>query len=469
MIDSKIIFCPDWTRSIHPTTSNLPTSPCRISTDSRTMAPGDLFVALSGENFEGTDFAEEALKKGALGLVYPTRTHNNKQDQIPSLIKRFEDRFFIEVNDTHKYLKAVAKAHISQWKQKGGRVIGITGSNGKTTTKEMLAFLIESLIGDKLLYGHGSFNNQIGVPLTIFRLLPGHELAIIEMGTNQKGEIASLCDMALPDMGIITNVSKTHLEYLGDEDGVFLEKRALYDSVMKNSKREGAFILNADNPYLRSLSPNKNVITFGERFGSQKIQFRYGKVQIDDIVLKNTSITGKHNLTNLTCSFLMARYLFPHRVQELLNAAARFCPRPNRSSWVKRGRTDIFLDAYNANPTSMKMAIEGFMEAVSRADVSLENVLWIVGDMNELGEHTESCHEELGEILQNLGARHIIFVGRYYRYFKKGLPPKLPGLHHLQCTNDLKNTLGTNPIGSFEMVFIKGSRSLQLETFIDIK
>ena len=461
-IDSKIIFCDQFimAKSVPASHDSLGIS---ISTDSRTLTRKDLFIALSGPQFNGLDFAQAALDKGALGIVFSK--NQDPGGRITHLMKKYQDRCSIEVKNTFDYLKSIASTHVAEWKKSGGRVIGITGSNGKTTTKEMLAFMIEALIGDELLYTKGNLNNQIGVPLTLSRPSSKHKWAIIEMGTSRIGEIQILCDMAMPDMGIITNVSKTHLEYLKDEEGVFQEKRALYDSVMKNSNHEGIFVLNADNKYLRTLPKNKNVITLGEQFGTQKIHFDKSGIKINGILLKNKFITGKHNFINLACSFLMAKQLFPDRVDELREAAACFQPKFNRSSWIKHGQVDIFLDAYNANPTSMKAAITGFMETVYQRKIKWQNVLLIVGDMNELGEQTEVFHQELGEILRKTFVHHIVFVGQYYKYFKQGLQREAL---HLEHVNDFTDVLGKNYFNSFKMVFIKGGRSLQLESLVDI-
>ena len=464
MINPHIIFSHQFiiTTSFPP-----PDNPpgIRISTDSRTIEKGDLFVALSGPQFNGLQFAKSALDRGALGVVFSKDQETNQI--IPNLMKSYRNRFFIEVKETYEYLKSITMAHVSQWKMSGGRVLGITGSNGKTTTKEMLAFMIEGLIGDTLLYTKGNLNNQIGVPLTLCRLLlHQHKLAIIEMGTNQSGEIQDLCDIAMPDMGIITNTSKTHLEYLKNEEGVFQEKRALYDSVMRRSNNKGAFVLNVDGEYLRTLPQNKNVITFGEKFGTQKIQFNEKEVRINEIPLRNEFITGKHNFINLACSFLMAEKLFSDRVDELRERAAHFQPQFNRSSWIKHGHVDIFLDAYNANPISMKAAISSFTETVLHRKLKWQKILWIIGDMNELGDQAEVCHEELGETLRMSPAKNIVFVGRHYGPFKQGLQKEAL---HLKKISDFTETLGKRYLDSFDMVFIKGSRSLQLESLVDIK
>ena len=467
MIDTGIIFDSQFSRSL--VGPRPPAGKILLSTDSRTLTKNNLFVALSGPHFNGLDFALHALEKGAIGVVY-TKDQDSK-NLIPSLFKKYNGCHFIEVSDTYEYLKLVAQAHVTQWRDMGGRIIGITGSNGKTTTKEMLAFMLKSIIGDELFYTKGNFNNQVGVPLTVFKLHPDHSLAVIELGTNQPGEIGRLCEMTSPNMGIITNISNTHIEYLKDRAGVFQEKRALYDAVMTKPQKGALFVLNADDEYLRKLPEKKGVITFGESFGAHRIHPLKQGIQIDiageTFTLKNDAITGAHNFINLACSFLLVQKLFPTRVDDIITAANNFCPPTNRSSWIKHRQSDVFLDAYNANPASMKAAIDGFSNALQVKNIAPEHTLWVVGDMNELGEHAAIFHRELGETLDRANAVNVIYIGQYYNYFQEGL--KNCKAHHLNTVHDFKNALGAEYFDAFKAIFIKGSRSLQLESLVDIK
>ena len=465
MIDPKIIFHEKWIKK-NLSSCPIASGPLEISIDSRTIKAGNLFVALVGPNFNGLNFAQEALDRGACGIIFSQDELSGSK--VSSLVKKYCDRYFIEVSNTYEYLKWIAHDHLIEWKKRGGRVIAITGSNGKTTTKEMLSFILRGVMGEELFCTHGNLNNQIGVPLTLFQLRPTHRLAILEMGTNQKGEIKILCDLALPDMGIITNISGTHLEYLESEEGVFQEKRVLFEAVMKNSNNEGVFVINRDDKYLCRLPQNKNVITFGEQQGGQKIQLRSGEVKVAGMQLKNEFLTGKHNFINLACSFLMAKEVLPNRINELAERAEEFRPHSNRSSWIKKGQTNIFLDAYNANPISMKAAISGFLETVKQRKIPLDHVLWIIGDMNELGEQTVGLHRELGAILNEFSAGSVVFVGRYYRHFQQGFADGHERLHHVNEIGDFEQILGKGYLDSFQAVFIKGSRSLQLESLVDI-
>ena len=464
---------------VGPVAKKLREQTVAISTDSRSIGPGELFIALSGPRFNGVEFAEEALARGAWGVVFAPQQvggegHQASTFQAPtsflnisphmsSLHQRYRDRHFIATPDTLKYLQGVARAHVLEWKKSGGRVMGITGSNGKTTTKEMLAFMVQSLMGDKLLSTRGNFNNHIGVPLTITRLSSRHTLAIIEMGTNRPGEIQALCQIAVPDMGIITNIAAAHVQYLGNEEGVLREKMALYHSVMENSQGRGLFVVNADDPHLRTTPLASGVIAYGALHGEPRVQFLPHGVEIGPVKVQNKFITGKHNLTNLACSFLMARALFPDHSDNLIQRAADFRPSYNRSSWLKRGRSDIFLDAYNANPTSMLGAMEGFLAVVEQKKLSMDQVLWIVGDMNELGFEAPSAHHQLGEAMGKMGALHVVFVGHHSGDFKRGFKGRV---HQLERIDEFYPALGQQYLDSFGMVFIKGSRSLKLESLL---
>ena len=465
MIDMSTILCKKHiiSKECHLEINKLPHQ-VNISIDSRAIQKGDIFVALSGPSFNGCDFIEQSLDKGALGVVFSRSDHDNHSD----LFARYQNSLFIKVKDTRQYLKDIAKTHLSLWKNKGGKVIGITGSNGKTTTKEMLSFLLKEMMGEKLLSTQGNLNNQVGVPLTIFKLLPSHKMAIIEMGTSEKGEIKILSDIAIPDAGIITNISAAHLEYLENEEGVFREKKALFDSVMENSNNEGIFIINRDNKYLRKLPQKKKTIFFGkERENNQhQLQFKKNGFQMNEHNIENEYLTGEHNFTNMACSLIMACTLFPSHQDEFIERAKKFKPSRNRSSWVMKDSTSIFLDAYNANPTSMKESIKAFSQVVNEKKLKGDEALYIIGDMNELGGRTESSHQQLGEFLAKEVNGKIIYIGRYYHHFQKGFPGST---HHFHKVEDFQNTLGAKYLSSFKMVFIKGSRSLQLEELVDIR
>ena len=437
-----------------------------ISIDSRTLSPGSIFVALTGPRFNGADFILDALKKGASTVVYSRGELS--EERLLGFKEKYLGSIFIEVTDTHQYLKDEARKHLIQWKEsRGGRVVAITGSNGKTTTKEMLAFMAKFILKDQILCTEKNLNNQIGVPLTIFNLTKQHSLLILEMGTNQLGEICILSDIGLPDMGIITNISETHLEFFKTIEGIFQEKRTLFDSIMERTERQGVFVLNSDDRLLRTLPNYKNVVRFGENCGDIRVQFGNKSVVVGTHCLQNHFITGKHNFINLACAFLMAEQLFPGKVAELTVAASGFHPHLNRSSWIKSGRgTHIFLDAYNANPASMEMAMKGFDEERCRRGVKCRDTLWIVGDMNELGELTESAHRELGSRLCKLKGENIIFIGKYQSFFRLGFSKQ--GLHCFETVDDFIAVLGKDYLNRFDLVFIKASRSLQLESLVDI-
>ena len=216
------------------------------------MSKEEIFVALSGPNFNGTDFFKEAIKKGASQIIYSQK--DISKEHLLLLESPSQNYKFTEVENTYDYLKIEARKHLQKWKYLGGKVIAITGSNGKTTTKEMLAFLVSHIIGNELFYTKNNLNNKIGVPLNVFNLSSRHRLAIFEIGMNKQGEIQELCDIIAPDGGVITNIGDAHIEHLRNKSGVFEEKKSLYNSVMKNSNQKGIFIINTDDIYLKNTS-----------------------------------------------------------------------------------------------------------------------------------------------------------------------------------------------------------------------
>ena len=287
----------------------------RISTDTRKIEDGDLFIALDGANFKGHKFCEQALEKGAAGVVF-----HGDEKLFSELSTKYPSAYIVRVDDTLKFLQASGAAHIRAWQDQGGLVIGITGSNGKTTHKEMLNFLLTDLFGDEVIATKGNLNNHIGVPLTLVSVKNHHKVAIVEMGTNHPGEIEVLCNLANPDCGFITNIGESHLEFLIDKDGVFKEKSELYHYI-KNKK--GTFVANINDPYLAKLEQYDGFVSVGKSGKVQTLSnyphsfhFNCGK----DIELRNKNLHGEHNYYNLTVCFTLSAQLFPNHVDKLLEA-----------------------------------------------------------------------------------------------------------------------------------------------------
>lgn len=411
----------------------------QVSTDTRTIKPGDLYIALKGDNFDGANFCDQAIDAGA-SLTISSNPSSKNNISVPDSLLFFQD---------------FARERIKEWKKLDGNnvVIGITGSNGKTTTKEMLYHLLAYVYGEKVHCTQGNFNNHIGVPLTINRLENSHTISIIEMGTNHKGEIKTLADIGLPDAGIITQIGDSHLEFLIDRAGVFEEKSALFHSVKKN-KKKGVFVIDGEDPYLQKLKlDQEDVSVLVKNFQGDSIQ--------TSETLENSNILGRHNFKNLSMAFELAVALFPKHKPDFINAAKTFRPKFNRSSWTEYDGARVFLDAYNANPSSMRASVESFVEFINLKGVPLKDVCFILGDMNELGENAHSFHKEIGELLKSLKVENAIFVGQYSDSYNSGFSKVTK---QFNSAEELKNSFEN----SFPYLFVKGSRSLQLESIFAI-
>ncbi len=421
--------------------------PGGVSTDTRKINKDAFFFALKGDNFNANGFAEKAITLGAKYALVDEEEYANNST------------IFL-VENVLKALQQLANYHRKQFSIP---VLGITGSNGKTTNKE----LIHAVLSKKFntLATIGNLNNHIGVPLTLLRLNSTHEFAIIEMGANHQGEIAELSEIAEPTFGYITNIGKAHLEGFGGIEGVKKGKSELYKQLQKNN---GNVFINADDEVLNELAFSNNKITFGckklyDCIGKDltlgetvSLQFtsRYGEKDWSKLPIINTQIVGRYNFINCLAAACVGQYF---RVDDNLikEALENYLSDNNRSQLVKTERNTILLDAYNANPNSMKAAIENF------ASYEAENKLVLLGDMFELGEYAETEHEALVKLLVEKKLENCILVGKE---FSK--------LHQTQFTTFettdragqyLKNKTITNTT-----ILIKGSRSMKMETLKDV-
>ncbi len=432
--------------------------------DSRKMEDGQSFFALKGENFDAGSFIPQVLKKGCSLVIC------EDSPEILSYSKNYPDTAFIVCEDTTTYLGQLAHFHMLAWKrEKPERVIvGITGSNGKTTTKEMLSHFLNASFPGKIISTQGNLNNHIGVPFTLLSAQKKHQILIVEMGTNHPGEIKFLCDLAKPEAGIITSIGPAHLEFFKTVDNIFLEKKTLCDSVVETTQGLGYFVVNKDDTYLSQIKPFKGLITFGESAGDFKISFSNQGVIVDlikeKIELQNENLIGSHNFKNLVASFLLAFSLYPKEKEKFLAAAKSFKPSNNRSTWIEKGNKKFFLDAYNANPGSMRASLQGFVEYLKKSNIPLSECFFILGDMNELGENAPRLHQEIGLYLKNLGISQVAFIGRFSEHYSRGF-------------GDGKNIFDSKKSfekdwdfisKKFKYFFIKASRSLQLESILDI-
>lgn len=437
----------------------------KVNTDSRSFKAGETFVALVGENFDAFNYIEGVLNLDAKVIVI---THTDERAALcESLSILYPKTIFITVTDTLLFIQELATLHMEAWKKadKDRIVIGVTGSNGKTTHKEMIYFLLNELLPGKVLATKGNLNNHIGVPLTIFRLNKKHKVAIIEMGMNHSGEIQVLCDIAKPQHGMITNVGAAHIEFLKSMENIFKEKGTLYDSVVKNSKGKGMFVVNGDDVYLSKLKKTPGLTTYGEKNGDVKVAIKNGEIVFNmsktPVLINNKNIFEHHNLKNLAGTAILAMKLFPKKIKKVEEAASSYQqPSMNRSQW----ENNIFLDAYNANPSSMRVSLDSFVTIMKNKNISLDDCYFVLGDMNELGDHAAPMHKEIAAHVKELGIKNVTFIGRYREFYKEGYPNPTSNYLTKEEFRDEWIKIKKN----YKFIFIKASRSLELETLMKV-
>jgi len=417
-----------------------------ICTDSRLCPEGSLFFALKGENFNANAFALSALIKGCAYAVV---------DEAQYAI----DERFILVDNVLETLQQLATYHR---KQLGTKIIGITGTNGKTTTKELIASVLKEKFD--ILYTQGNLNNHIGVPLTLLQLEPEHQIAVIEMGANHPGEIKALCEIACPDYGIITNVGKAHLEGFGSFEGVKQTKAELYDYIFENGK---AIFINKDNEHLVEMAENAGFRAHDGRRRDFSLDPNnlgssiHGKitacspflemecvVDLYDKFYVKTKLIGSYNAENVMSAVIIGDY-FVMGKKRIQRGLERYIPQNNRSQLTKTPHNKLVVDAYNANPTSMKAAILNF------AQMEVPNKTLILGDMFELGEQSPIEHQNVIELLQQNKFENVLLVGKDFKNTENSF----------QCFDDVSeliNFLVQNPIRE-NYILIKGSRGVKLE------
>jgi len=431
----------------------------KVITDSRKIASGDTYFAIKGNVFNGEDFVEQAILGGAISIVV------SNDREWKSLADENLNVFFVVVPDTIVALQELSIYRLKEWDQKKDKtVIGITGSNGKTTTKEMMASILERAFPKEVCFTRGNFNNHIGVPLTILSIKNEDSIAVIEMGSNHPGEIKFLCDLVQPSSGLITNIGASHLEFLESEEGVFLEKKSLYDEVARAENKRGLFIINGDDHYLKKLPRTKNSL-YLESGANYQLRDDGAVLIIDEVSYKitNSNILHQYNWNNMALAFSLCLSLFPRKSDELLLGAKEYCPPANNRSQLIHypGGRQIFLDAYNANPSSMESSLRDYFDQVGEFK---SETLLVLGDMNELGGKSEKYHEELGSLVFRLGASSVLYVGENSLAFGRGYKKKFKNFGNVESLASEWLNLSKN----FKYIFIKGSRSLQLERLIDI-
>lgn len=421
-----------------------------VSIDSRNCPKDAMFVGIKGANFDGNLFVEKALE---LGCKYAITDNPEIGVGNPNII---------HVEDSLKALQDLACYHRCKFNIP---VIGITGTNGKTTSKELISTVLSKEYN--VLYTQGNLNNHIGVPLTLLRLNRSHNIAVVEMGANHPEEIAFLCKIARPNYGIITNVGKAHLEGFGSFEGVKKTKGELYEWI---AGVEGKIFLHADNPHLVKMSGDLDTIKYGEagdNFVSGKIISctpyinvnlslngnASGENQTYEI---NTQLIGDYNLSNILSAACIGRF-FGVMDEDIVAALSEYTPTNNRSQCTRTERNTLIVDAYNANPTSMEAAIKNF----SKIETSDKKVL-ILGDMKELGGDSEAEHIKVLNQIKYLGFTECYFVGSEFAKVA-------PSLGFTQCFSDvdlLAEHFQSNSIEN-STILIKGSNSTRLTKIVD--
>ncbi|PRY09854.1 UDP-N-acetylmuramoyl-tripeptide--D-alanyl-D-alanine ligase [Pontibacter ummariensis] len=413
---------------------------CRhVSTDSRAEQNESLFFALNGPNFKGAKFALQALEKGAKYAVVDD----------PHMAA---DNVFV-VDDTLQALQDLARHHRQQLSIP---VIGITGSNGKTTSKELVYAVLSQKYNT--LYTLGNLNNHIGVPLTLLRIKPEHEMAIIEMGANHIGEIALLSSIALPTHGMITNIGKAHLEGFGSLEGVARGKSELYRYL---EAHRGTVFINTGNEILMRLGHSvENKITYpaqGDYYHSELLEASPYVVYRDEEGNEvQTQLVGSYNYENMAAAACIGKF-FGVPLQKANEAIASYNPVNNRSQVLQKGSNTVILDAYNANPTSMAAAVRNF------GGMKAPQKVVILGDMFEMGEESQAEHRALGEVVAEQPFDTVLLCGKDMKYAAAVNSKFL----HFETKQELQQWLQEHPITE-SYVLVKGSRGMGLETLLEV-
>lgn len=408
----------------------------RISTDTRKIQPGDIYVALKGEHFNGNQFAHQAL---ALGAAYCIVDENHGEPH-PHIIR---------VADSLGTLQSLAGYHRQQLSIP---VIGITGSNGKTTTKELMAAVLRAQY--RTTATEGNLNNHIGVPLTLLSITPDTEIAIVEMGANHAGEIASYCRYARPDFALINNCGKAHLEGFGSIEGVRRAKGELYDFIREH---DGTIFINNDLDYLQDMARG---ITRRFSYGQSNADI-IGRDVSDTPLLKvavlnhmleseiRTRLTGSYNLPNVLAAIAVGIY-FKIPIETIREALEAYVPGNSRSQWIKTGRNELILDAYNANPSSMEAAIRNF------AAIPAASKILLLGSMKEVGNYSTTEHQKVVDLCRDLGLKQVFLVGSEFATADmKGYPWFADSL-------SLKTYIQSQQWRQ-QLILIKGSRGSRME------
>lgn len=408
----------------------------QICTDTRKILDGSLFFALKGDNFNGNEYAQQAIDHGAKYAIIEEKEYETDQT--------------ILVDNALLCLQDLANHHRKQFDIP---FIGITGSNGKTTTKELIAAVLEKKYN--ALVTEGNLNNHLGVPFTLLKLRKEHEIAVIEMGANKPGDIEELCDIAEPTHGIITNIGKAHIEGFGSYEGVIRTKTELYNAI---DQINGTVFINADDPILLKNAPATDLITYGKK-GQVKseiialnplLSFQWKMSDYESPVLE-TNLVGSYNLSNFTTAVCIGLF-FDVEADDINTALAEYTPTNNRSQISEVNSCTLIVDCYNANPTSMMGALENFKAMEGK------HKLAFIGDMKELGDISEKEHLAVVNWITENQIESVLIGDEF---------SKVATEHEaFKTVEDFMNQSEKNKNISNHLILLKGSRSIQLELLI---
>ena len=412
----------------------------KITTDSRHCPANSLFFALKGERFDGNQYAAKALEAGAAYAIIdnPEYLSGDRMILVDNVLDCLQQL-------AHRHRKAL-----------GIPVIGITGTNGKTTTKELLASVLATKFN--VLATEGNLNNQIGVPLTLLRMNPDHEIAVVEMGASHPGDIDELVHIVAPNYGLITNVGCAHLEGFGSFEGVLHTKGELYDYLRHTN---GKIFINQENKDLMGIAHGLEQITYGQHEGA----FAVGHVvesnpfltfdwkQQGKIHVVETHLVGAYNIDNVLAAVAVGRY-FKIPAERISRAIAAYEPTNNRSQYKKTERNDLIIDAYNANPTSMKAALDNF------ASLPVHPKAVVLGDMLELGKTSDELHSRIIRQLQAKAFDKVYLCGQHFARTADGFPS-------FTTTEELIAALRQDKLEGYH-ILIKGSHSMGLENVVEL-
>jgi UDP-N-acetylmuramoyl-tripeptide--D-alanyl-D-alanine ligase len=412
-----------------------------VCIDSRKVKTGQFFFGLQGENTDGNLYAEKALQNGASFAVIDNPKYKTSHKTIL-------------VENAETTLQNLAKYHREHIKIP---VLGLTGSNGKTTTKELIHRVLSKKYN--VLATQGNLNNHLGVPLTVLSIQPTHDFAVIEMGANHQGEIAFLCDIAKPDFGLITNYGKAHLEGFGGVEGVIKGKSEMYAAVQS---RQGMLFVNADDPIQMKKSATAKKFTFSQKSANYadlhiclmasepKIIISFNEKEV------SCNLYGAYNFTNMAYAIAIGTY-FGVADEDIAEAVSSYESENNRSQVIEQNANRIFMDAYNANPSSMMAALSYFDKRPSS-----EKIL-ILGDMFELGENAEEEHQKLVDYISKMQIAQAYLAGNHFKNTKFSNPK----IQVFDSTKSLMSHL-KNITFSDKDILIKGSRGMALENVLPL-